>query len=95
MWLQERRVEDELLKKELMLRLLAERSNAPTTSPAAGSRNTGSTSSPPLYFSGAGDVTITGPGGTVHGQATFQDLSAFPPPEFDLLFTSITSCHLR
>ena len=49
----------------------------------------------PLYFSGAGHVTVTGPGGTVHGLATFQDLSSFPPPEFDLLFTSVTSCHLR
>lgn len=49
----------------------------------------------PLYFSGSGHVTITGPGGTVGGQAIFQDLTEFPPPEFDLLFTSVTSCHLN
>jgi len=49
----------------------------------------------PLYFSGTGHVTISGPGGTVLGTATFQDLAGFPPPEFDLLFTSITGCHLR
>lgn len=48
----------------------------------------------PLYFSGAGHVTISGPGGTVVGRAVFQDLLGFPPPEFDLSFTSITSCHL-
>lgn len=48
----------------------------------------------PLYFSGTGHVTISGPGGTVDGRATFQDLSAFPPPEFDLLFTDVTGCHL-
>lgn len=49
----------------------------------------------PLYFSGTGLVTISGPGGTVVGKAMFQDLLGFPPPEFDLLFTSITSCHLN
>lgn len=48
-----------------------------------------------LYFSGTGHVTISGPGGTVVGEATFQDLLGFPPAEFDLLFTSITSCHLK
>jgi hypothetical protein len=47
------------------------------------------------FFSGSGHLTITGPGGTVVGQAVFQDLSEFPPPEFDLLFTSVTSCHLK
>jgi hypothetical protein len=40
-------------------------------------------------------VTISGPGGTAVGRATFQDLLDFPPPEFDLLFTSVTSCQLR
>lgn len=49
----------------------------------------------PLYFSGTGHAVISGPGGTVVGQATFQDLLGFPPQEFDLLFTSITACHLR
>lgn len=49
----------------------------------------------PLYFSGSGTATISGPGGTVTGQADFQDLTDFPPPEFDLLFTSITTCHLK
>lgn len=49
----------------------------------------------PLFFSGTGHVTISGPGGTVVGTATFQDLTRFPPPEFDLDFTSVTSCHLR
>lgn len=49
----------------------------------------------PLYFSGTGHATITGPGGTVTGTATFQDLLSFPPPEFDLLFDSVKSCHLR
>ena len=49
----------------------------------------------PSYFSGTGHLTISGPGGTVSGQAVFQDLLGFPPPEFDLLFTSVTSCHLK
>jgi hypothetical protein len=49
----------------------------------------------PLYFSGTGQVTISGPDGTVVGKATFQDLLGFPPQEFDLLFTNITSCHLN
>jgi len=49
----------------------------------------------PLYFSGSGSATISGPGGTVIGQAVFQDLADFPPPEFDLFFTTITSCHLN
>jgi hypothetical protein len=48
----------------------------------------------PLYFSGVGHVSISGPRGTVAGTATFQDLIAFPPPEFDVLFTSVTTCHL-
>jgi hypothetical protein len=48
----------------------------------------------PWYFSGTGHVVISGPGGTVVGDATFQDLSEFPPTEFDVLFTSITACHL-
>jgi hypothetical protein len=49
----------------------------------------------PRYFSGTGDVTISGPHGTVAGRATFQDLVEFPPPEFDLLFTRITTCNLH
>jgi hypothetical protein len=49
----------------------------------------------PLYFSGQGDITISGPNGSVAGQATFQDLLDFPPPEFDLFFSRITSCHLK
>jgi hypothetical protein len=49
----------------------------------------------PLYFSGTGQATISGPSGTVVGQAIFQDLLGFPPPEFDLLFTGITTCHLK
>jgi len=49
----------------------------------------------PLFFSGTGHATISGPGGTVVGQAVFQDLLDFPPLEFDLLFTSITACHLK
>ena len=49
----------------------------------------------PWYFSGSGQATITGPGGTVVGQATFKDLTEFPPLEFDLVFTSITTCRLR
>jgi hypothetical protein len=49
----------------------------------------------PLYFSGSGIATISGPTGTVTGRAVFQDLTDFPPAEFDLLFTSITSCHLK
>ena len=49
----------------------------------------------PLYFSGTGHVTISGPGGTAVGLATFQDLLEFPPQEFDFLFTSVASCHLR
>lgn len=48
----------------------------------------------PYYFAGSGHATITGPGGTVTGTATFQDLLDFPPQEFDLDFTSISSCHL-
>jgi hypothetical protein len=49
----------------------------------------------PLYFSGSGTATISGPSGTVTGRAVFQDLTDFPPAEFDLFFTSITSCHLK
>jgi hypothetical protein len=49
----------------------------------------------PLFFSGTGQMTISGPGGTVVGKATFQDLLGFPPQEFDLLFSSVTSCHLN
>jgi hypothetical protein len=49
----------------------------------------------PWYFSGTGQVTITGPAGTVVGQATFQDQTDDPPLEFDLFFTGITTCRLR
>jgi hypothetical protein len=49
----------------------------------------------PWYFSGTGNATISGPGGTVVGQALFQDLTSYPPPEFDLVFTSITACHMK
>jgi hypothetical protein len=49
----------------------------------------------PLFFSGSGQAIISGPGGTVIGRAVFQDLADFPPPEFDLFFTTITSCHLN
>jgi hypothetical protein len=49
----------------------------------------------PLYFSGQGEVTISGSRGTVTGQATFQDLLGFPPPEFDFFFTRITACSLK
>jgi hypothetical protein len=49
----------------------------------------------PLYFSGTGHATISGRGGTVAGEAKFQDLLDFPPQEFDLVFTSVTSCHLK
>lgn len=49
----------------------------------------------PLYFSGSGLATISGPGGTAIGRAVFQDLAGFPPPEFDLFFTTITSCHVN
>lgn len=48
----------------------------------------------PRYFSGTGEATLSGPGGTVVGEATFKDLLDFPPQEFDLLFTSVTSCQL-
>ena len=49
----------------------------------------------PWYFRGSGRATISGPGGTVVGEAVFQDLTEFPPQEFDLFFTSITTCHLK
>lgn len=49
----------------------------------------------PLYFSGIGAATISGPTGTVTGNAIFQDLADFPPGEFDFFFTDITSCHLK
>lgn len=49
----------------------------------------------PLYFSGEGHVTISGPTGVVSGRATFQDLLGFPPAEFDFFFTRIAACHLR
>jgi hypothetical protein len=48
----------------------------------------------PRYFSGKGDATVSGPGGTVTGKATFQDLLDFPPQELDLRFTHITGCRL-
>ena len=49
----------------------------------------------PFYFSGTGHATISGPGGTVTGRAIFQDLLQFPPQEFDLDYTSVTSCRLK
>jgi hypothetical protein len=52
-------------------------------------------SNAPWYFTGTGRATISGPGGTVVGKARFTDLTSFPPQEFDLLFTSITACHLK
>jgi hypothetical protein len=48
----------------------------------------------PWYFAGTGHATITGPGGTVVGEATFLDLIEFPPSELDLVFSSITACRL-
>lgn len=49
----------------------------------------------PRYFSGSGDATISGSGGSVSGKAIFKDLLDFPPQEFDLIFTNVTSCHLN
>jgi hypothetical protein len=47
------------------------------------------------FIGTGGRATISGPNGTVTGEARFQDLTGWPPPEFDILFTGITSCHLR
>lgn len=47
------------------------------------------------YFQGSGPVTITGPAGTVSGRATFTDISQDFPPDFEFVFTSITSCQLN
>ena len=49
----------------------------------------------PPYFSGSGHLVISGPGGTVVGEGVFQDLTTFGPPELDLLFSSVTACHLN
>ena len=49
----------------------------------------------PRYFSGSGDATVFGPAGSVSGKVIFKDLLDFPPQEFDLIFTSVTSCHLN
>jgi hypothetical protein len=42
-----------------------------------------------------GHATISGPNGVVTGEATFQDLTSFGPPEFDILFSNVTACNLR
>jgi len=48
---------------------------------------------PDIFIGTGGHATISGPGGVVTGAATFRDLGG--PPEFDVLFSSITTCHLR
>jgi hypothetical protein len=50
-----------------------------------------------LLFQGSGRVTITGPGGTVTGKATFTDTTRdYPIFEIETFsFTSITRCHLN
>ena len=42
-----------------------------------------------------GHATISGPNGVVSGAARFQDLTSWGPPEFDIVFTSVTACNLR
>lgn len=49
----------------------------------------------PRYFSGSGYATVFGPAGSVSGKVIFKDLLDFPPQEFDLIFTKVTSCHLN
>ncbi len=44
-------------------------------------------------FQGAGRVTLTGPAGTVTGEALFVDVTA-GPPEWDLYFTGAVGCSL-
>jgi hypothetical protein len=44
-------------------------------------------------FIGTGQLRISGPHGTVAGDATLADLSA--PPEIDLIFTTVTVCSTR
>jgi hypothetical protein len=44
-------------------------------------------------FIGAGQLRISGPHGTVFGDATLADLSA--PPEIDLVFSTIAVCSTR
>ena len=48
---------------------------------------------PDIFVGTSGHATISGPGGVVTGAATFNDLGG--PPEFDLLFSSVTICRLR
>jgi hypothetical protein len=45
-------------------------------------------------FLGSGPVTISGPGGTVSGEATFLDTSTDFPSAMSFEFTSINSCKL-
>ena len=45
------------------------------------------------FIATSGHATISGPTGVVVGAARFQDLGG--PPEFDLIFTSLTVCNLK
>jgi hypothetical protein len=45
------------------------------------------------FIATSGYATISGPNGVVSGAARFQDLGG--PPEFDLIFTSLTVCNLK
>ena len=47
------------------------------------------------FFKGSGQVTISGPAGTVSGRATFTDITQDFPQDMDFVFTSITSCQLN
>lgn len=49
----------------------------------------------PWYFDGSGPATISGPGGSAAGEATFKDLTQFPPALLELRFTTLTACHLE
>jgi hypothetical protein len=47
-----------------------------------------------VAFDGSGHVRMTGPAGTVSGDATFVDVTA-GPPEWDVYFTSVEVCKIR
>jgi len=47
------------------------------------------------FFKGSGLVTISGPGGTLTGRATFTDLSQEDSQSEGFLFTNVISCQLN
>jgi hypothetical protein len=47
-----------------------------------------------VAFDGSGHITMTGPSGTLSGNADFVDVTE-GPPEWDVYFTSIEVCKIR